>query len=165
MRYFRFSLLVLFFFTPVLRLLAVEPILKITTPDKMVTFTAAEFAALPHADVKGSEMNDKEPRNYSGVPLRDLLARVGAPQADKFRGPALAMGVVVRCKDNYTVLFSLAEFDENFSSRTIVLADRENGEMLPPSAAPLRIVVPGDKRPARSARQVTAIEIISLAKP
>jgi DMSO/TMAO reductase YedYZ molybdopterin-dependent catalytic subunit len=63
------------------------------------------------------------------------------------------------------VLFSLAEFDENFSSRTIVLADRENGEILPPSGAPLRIVTPGDKRGARSARQVVAIELVSLAKP
>src|SRR5262249_58811914 len=131
-----------------------QPIRKVVTPEKTLTFTAEEFAALPHTDVKAEEMHEKEARRYSGVAMRELLTRVGAPLGDKFRGPALAMGVVVRCKDNYTVLFSLAEFDENFSSRTIVLADRENGEILPPSAAPLRIVSPGDKRGARSARQV-----------
>ena len=74
-------------------------------------------------------------------------------------------GVIVRCKDNYAVLFSLAEFDENFSNRTILLADKENGELLPPSAAPLRVFTPGDKRGARSCRQVVSIEVVSLAKP
>ena len=84
---------------------------------------------------------------------------------EKFRGAALGLAVVVHCKDGYTVLFSLAEFQEGFSSRTIVLADRADGDILPPSAAPLRIIVPGDKRPARSARQVTSLEIVSLGKP
>jgi hypothetical protein len=84
---------------------------------------------------------------------------------EKLRGPALAAAVLVRCKDGYTVLFALAEFDANFSSRTILLADRENGEILPPSAAPLRIVATGDKRGARSARQVVALELVSLANP
>ncbi len=165
MRHLRLSLIAFVFVTSALRTLAAEPILKITTPEKTVMFTAEDFAALPRADVKAADMHEKDPRSYSGVAMRELLTRVGAPLADKFRGPALAMGVVVRCKDGYTVLFSLAEFDENFSTRTIVLADRENGEILPPSAAPLRIVTPGDKRGARSARQVVAIELVSLAKP
>ena len=81
------------------------------------------------------------------------------------RGAGLLTGVIVRCKDNYAVLFSLAEFDPNFSDRTILLADHQDGEMLPPSAAPFRIVTPGDKRGARSCKQVTSIEIVSLAKP
>lgn len=150
---------------PVLCAVAAQPILTISTPEKTVTFSAEEFAALPRAEVKAREMHEKEARRYSGVAVRELLARAGAPLGEKFRGPALAMGVVVRCKDNYLVLFSLAEFDENFSHRTIVLADREDGELLPPSAAPLRIVTPGDKRGARSARQVVGIELVPLAKP
>ena len=165
MRFLRLTLFAFVLATPVLRVLAAEPILKVTTPEKTVAFTAEEFAALPRAEVKAEDMHEQEPRRYSGVAMRELLTRVGAPLGDTFRGPALAMGVVVRCKDGYTVLFSLAEFDESFSSRTIVLADRENGEILPPSAAPLRIVTPGDKRGARSARQVISVELVSLAKP
>lgn len=165
MRLLRFLLLAFAVSAPALRALAAEPFLKIITPEKTVTFTAAEFAALPRTEVKAEEMHEKEQRRYSGVTMRELLARSGAPLGEKFRGAALAMGVIVRCRDNYTVLFSLAEFDENFSSRTIVRADRENDEILPPSAAPLRIVAPGDKRGARSARQVVSIELVSLAKP
>jgi hypothetical protein len=47
----------------------------------------------------------------------------------------------------------------------ILLVDREDGEILPPSAAPFRMVTPGDKRGARSCKQVVSLEIVSLAKP
>lgn len=163
MHLLRLSLLVLALAVPALRGLAAAPIVTITGPDKTLSLTAEEFAALPRTEVKLAEMQGKQEKLYSGVAMRELLARAGAPLADKFRGPALAMGVVVRCKDGYSVLFSLAEFEEAFSNRTIILADREDGQILPPSAAPLRIISPGDKRGARSARQVVAIELVSHA--
>jgi hypothetical protein len=165
MRFLRFSLLALVCFAPAFRALAVVPLLKIISPEKTLTFTAAEFAALPRTELKLPEQADQAEHHFSGVSMRELLARAGAPLGDKLRGPALLTGVVVHCKDNYALLFSLAEFDENFSTRTIILADQEDGEMLAPSAAPFRIVTPGDKRGARSAKQVTSIEIITLAKP
>lgn len=167
MNLFRVSLLSLALLAPAVRVLAADPVLKIVSPDKTLTLTATEFAALPHTDVKLADEHDStKERSFSGVPMRELLLKAGAPLGDKFRGKALAMGVVMRCKDGYSVLFALAEFDENFSTRTLLLADQENGEMLPPSAAPFRLVVPGDKRGARAAHQVVAIELVSLsAKP
>ncbi|MGH7957716.1 MAG: molybdopterin-dependent oxidoreductase [Opitutaceae bacterium] len=165
MRFLRFSFLALVFVAPAFRVLAAEPILKIVSPEKTLTFTAAEFATLPQTELKVTDPHDARKRTYAGVSMRELLTRVGAPLGGKLRGPALMTGVIVRCKDSYAVFFSLAEFDENFSTRTILLADQEDGQMLPPSAAPLRIVTPGDKRGARSARQVTSIEIVSLTKP
>jgi DMSO/TMAO reductase YedYZ molybdopterin-dependent catalytic subunit len=164
--FLRLPLLALLFVAPALRILAAEPsILRITGPEKTLTFTAAEFAALPRTELKLPAQSDSPALTYSGVALRELLARAGAPLGDKLRGAAHLTAVIVRSKDNYAVLFALAEFDDAFSSRTLLLADREDGEILPPSAAPLRVVVPGDKRGARSARQVTSIEIVSLAKP
>src|SRR4051812_44097884 len=116
---------------PVFPAVAAEPVLKIVSAGKTVNITATEFAALPHQGVKFADMGQQE-RNYSGVPVRELLAKVGAPVGEKMRGPALMLGVIVRCKDNYDVLFALAEFDENFTTRPLILADKENGEMLPP---------------------------------
>lgn len=145
--------------------LAAEPILKIVGPEKTLMFTAEEFAALPRTELKLTERAGQPERTFSGVAMRELLLRAGAPLGEKLRGDAQLTGVIVRAKDNYAVLFALAEFDENFSSRTLLLADREDGEILPPSAAPLRIVAPGDKRGARSARQIVSIEVVSLAKP
>ena len=148
-------------------LAAEAPILRVTGPAQTLTLTltAADFAALPRIELSLPAQPETPARTFSGVALRELLARAGAPLGDKLRGDALLTGVIVRSKDHYAVLFALAEFDENFSSRTILVADRENGDLLPPSAAPLRLVVPGDKRAARSARQITSIELVSLAKP
>jgi DMSO/TMAO reductase YedYZ molybdopterin-dependent catalytic subunit len=163
---FRFSTLALLLLVPGLRAFAADAFLTITTPEKTLTLTATDFAQLPHQDYKTTDSHDKKERAYSGVKMSDLLTRAGAPLGEKMRGAGLTTGVIVRCKDTYAVLFALAEFDESFSSRTILLCDREDGELLPPSAAPLRLVTPGDKRGARSARQVTSIEIITLpAKP
>lgn len=165
MRSLRSSLAALLFLALALLARAAEPILKITSSDKTLTFTAEEFAALPHAELKLPAQGDKAADTFTGVAMREILTRAGAPLADKMRGAGLMTAVIFRCKDNYSVLYALAEFDENFSTRTILLADKEDGEILPPSAAPLRLVAPGDKRGARSAKQITAIEIVSLAKP
>jgi hypothetical protein len=164
-RFLRFSCLFLAFLASGLWTLAGEPVLKVVSPQKTLTFTSQEIAALPRTELKLPAQGDQDARTFSGVALRELLLRAGAPLGEKMRGPGLMMGVIVRCKDNYAVLFSLAEFDTNFSDRTILLADREDGEMLPPSAAPFRVVTPGDKRGARSCKQVTSVEIVSLAKP
>ena len=146
-----------------LHIFAAAPLVSIIHAGATTTLSAEDFAALPRAEVKLAEMQGRQEKLYSGVAMRDVLIKAGAPLGDKLRGPAQATGVLVKCKDGYTVLFALAEFDEAFSSRTILLADREDGESLPPSAAPLRIISPGDKRGARSARQVVAIELVSHA--
>src|SRR5476649_183155 len=114
-----------------------EPMLKVVGLEKTVTFTAEEFAALPHTGLKVLEPHEKKERLCSGVVVHDLLAKVGVLSGESFRGPALHLGVLIRSKDNYTVLFSLAEFDENFSSRTLLLTDREDGQPTPANAAPL----------------------------
>ncbi len=144
-------------------LAAAAPGLKVTSPTKALAFTAAEFGALPHTDVTVADPHDQKPRHFSGVAVRNLLARVEAPLGEKLRGPALALAVIARAQDGYTVLFSLAEFDEAFSSRTILLADHEDGMPLGEKAAPFQLIVPGDKKGARWARMITSLEVVSVA--
>jgi hypothetical protein len=138
------------------------PILRLAGPAQTHTLTAAEFAALPRTELRAIETHENKERLYSGVTVRELLTRVGAPLGDKMRGPALALGVLVRTKDDYAVLFYLADFDSAFSTRTLLLADREDGAAPPATAAPFRLVAPGGSRGARWARMVTSIEIISI---
>jgi hypothetical protein len=45
------------------------------------------------------------------------------------------------------------------TDHVILLADTKDGQPLPPREGPFRIVVPGEKRPARWVRQVTALEV------
>ena len=67
-------------------------------------------------------------------------------------------------RDNYEVAYALAEFDEAFSDRTILLVDRQDGQPLFPGTGPVRLLLPGDKRPARWARMVSSLEIVQVGK-
>ena len=102
------------------------------------------------------------PAEYAGVPVAEILQKAGAPLGKDLKGPNMTLGVVARAADGYTVLFSLTEFDSNFSDRVILLADRRDGKPLDSREGPLRFVVPGDKRHARWIRGVTTLEVIRV---
>ena len=102
---------------------------------------------------------------YTGVPIAQLLESVGVPLGKSVRGERLAEFVMVRAADGYRVLFSLAETDPMFRERTLLLCYRKNGGPLPAKEGPLRVVVADEKRHARWARQVTAIELGRVEEP
>jgi hypothetical protein len=146
--------------TAVLR--AGEPAITISFAGKATALDAAELAALAHQDVTAFDFHEKKDHTYSGVPVRDLLARAGVEFGEKLRGRALRQVVIVHCRDHYDIVFALAEFDDAFDSRTILLVDRQDGQPLPEGQGPLRLVVPGDKRPARWARMVASLEVVPV---
>ena len=139
-----------------------QPILTVSFQETNLVFTAAQFAALPHSEIKVTDPHEKKEHQYSGVSVRDLLSQAGAPLGDKLRGAALHDVVMVRAKDGYAVAFTLADFDDAYSTRTIALADKEDGNPLSDTAGPLRLIVPDDKKGARWARMVTKIEIFDV---
>jgi hypothetical protein len=134
--------------------------LTLVSPMQSLALTAEQISALPHQEVTAVDPHSKQEHHYSGVPVRDLLAKVDAPLGDKLHGIGLQLAVLVQSKDGYETLFSLAEFDDAFSDRVILLADAEDGKPLPDGVGPYRIVAPGDKRAARWARMVTSLEIL-----
>lgn len=129
---------------------------------KETSFEESALAALPHQDVTAFDFHEKRDHVYTGVPVRDLLANAGVEFGEKLRGKGLRQVVIVHCRDHYDIVFALAEFDDAFNSRAILLVDREDGQPLPEGQGPLRLVVPGDKRPARWARMVTSLEVVSV---
>jgi hypothetical protein len=142
--------------------MAADAALTVTAADKTATFTLADLQLLPHTTFSAYDAHSKTENQYSGVPVRDLLAKVDAPLGERLRGKALRLAVIVHAKDGYATLYALAEFDEAFSDRTIYLVDSEDGKPLWENSGPLRIVAPGDKRPARWARMVQSIEVVML---
>ena len=144
------------------RALAADAVLKATSPEKTIALTAEEPGILLHTALKEFDPHERREHVYSGVPVHDLLARVDTPFGEKLRGPALALAVVARSRDGYAALFALAEFNDAFSRRTLLLADSEDGVALPPNSGPFRLIVSGDKRVARWARMVTSIEVVQL---
>ena len=141
-----------------------EAVLTVSYAGKSVSFTAADLAAMPHQTISALDGHDKKTHEYTGVPAKEVLARVNVPSGEKLRGPSLRLIVIAHTKDNYEVAYALAEFDEAFSDRTILLVDRQDGQPLLPATGPLRLLLPGDKRPARWARMINLLEIVQVGE-
>jgi DMSO/TMAO reductase YedYZ molybdopterin-dependent catalytic subunit len=95
---------------------------------------------------------------YEGVSLAAVLQTVGV-RTDSLGGAALSTRVVAEAADGYRVVLALAELDASLGGRRILLADRMDGRPLPPNEGPWRLVVAGDSRGARSARQILRIRV------
>jgi hypothetical protein len=122
--------------------------------------SAAEVAALPHQPVT-LQLEGGKREACEGAPLSAILAKVGAPQGKALRGPEMADVVIVGAADGYRVALALAETDPLMRpSATIFLADRCNGGPMAAPEGPFRLIVLGEGRPARSARQVNAIGVV-----
>lgn len=125
---------------------------------KPATLQPADLKAMAHTDVKATDRDGKE-HTYAGVPLADLLKRAGATLGSELRGENLTKYVIVKAADGYEVLFALPEIDPEFATRTIILADSVDGTPLAQGVGPYRMVVPGEKKPARWIREVRSIEV------
>ncbi len=124
------------------------------------TLTAAQIATAAHVSVTANE--HEVTAHFDGVPLAALLTMAGIQLGDKLRGPRLAEALLVEAADGYKVVFALAEIDPAFATREIIVADKRDGKPLDAKEGPLRIVAPGDKRPARWIRQITAMKVVTV---
>ena len=120
---------------------------------------AADLAALPHQPVT-LQLEGGRSEVCEGVALSVILAKVGAPQGKALRGPEMADVVEVGAGDGYRVALALAETDPLMRGDKVFLADRCNGGPMTAPDGPFRLIVLGDGRPARSARQVTSITVL-----
>jgi len=139
------------------------PAVTIHVGDKpAITMTAEDFAKLPRHSVTVAEHG--KTAAYEGVLLHDVLERAGAPLGSELKGKALASYVLATGKDGYQVVYTLAELDPAFTDTDILVADKSGGEPLTESQGPFRIVVPHDKKAARSLRMLERIDVVELRK-
>ena len=127
-----------------------------------MTFTAAELSKMPQHTIQVNEHG--KTINYSGVLVYDVLSQAGAPMGDKLRGKALSCYVLATAKDGYAVVYALPEFDPSFTNAQPLIADKAEGQALSDTQGPWRIVLPQDKKPARSLRMLQRIEVVQLRK-
>ena len=128
---------------------------------KSITMSPEEVAALPHRSVSVFNEHAKANETYSGVPLADLLAKVGVPLGEKVQGKLFLIGIIAEGTDKYDVLFSLAEVDPSIHTGDVIIADSVNGHKLDKEGA-FKIVSTEEKRPARWVRNLTAISVIAV---
>jgi len=124
-------------------------------------FSESELASMPRDHVK-LKSHDGATTIYEGPPLTQLLKRVGAPAGSALRVADMSTVVLVSAKDGYQVALALAETDASIGANSIILADRADGKPLGATEGPLRLIVGGDLRPARSARMVTSIHLVRI---
>jgi DMSO/TMAO reductase YedYZ molybdopterin-dependent catalytic subunit len=121
---------------------------------------AATLARLPAASATLTAHGQSQ--QCSGVWLADLAAAAGLPAGEALRGPALTTLIVAEAADGYRVAFSLAELDAKLGNRPVLVATACDGKPLAQADGPLRLVVPGEVRAARSVRQLRALRVVSL---
>jgi hypothetical protein len=137
--------------------------LTIRTYDgKTLTLSPTDLAALPHKSVAVFNAHSKANESYSGVPLADLLSKVGVPLGESVRGKLFLIGIVAQGTDSYGVLYSLAEVDPAIHTGDVIVADTLDGQKLDKDGA-FKMVSSEERRPARWVRNLTSISVVEVA--
>jgi hypothetical protein len=132
-----------------------------TYEGKTLTLSPEELAALPHKSVSVFNAHSKANETYSGVPLADLLSKVGVPLGESVRGKLFLTGVVASGVDGYGVLYSLAEVDPSIHTGDVIVADTVDGKKLEKDGA-FKMVSSEERRPARWVRNLTSISVVKV---
>jgi DMSO/TMAO reductase YedYZ molybdopterin-dependent catalytic subunit len=126
------------------------------------TLTKDDLAKMARTTVS---LNDHgKGTSYEGVLLYDVLKQAGAPLDSQLTGKALASYVLAEARDGYQVVYTLTELDPAFTSNKIIIADTADGKPLSETQGPFRLVVPQEKKPARSIRMLEKITVVRLRK-
>lgn len=121
-------------------------------------FTPATLKEYPHQTVTIFDHHTNAQETYSGVPLVELLAKLGVPHGNDLMGKVFADYLVATGADGYRSVIALGEVDPEFHPGTVLIADTMDGKPLD-KAGPFRLVVSEDKRPARSVRNLVKVEL------
>ena len=122
----------------------------------------AQLATIPRHDLRVAGENSTDTATVSGVTLWDLIQKAGVPPAaasGRQRGSAY---VRLKGSDGQSAIFGLVEIDPSFSKRTVLVADRRNGQPLDAVEGPWRAFVPDDIRHARWIRGLVLVEVDTL---
>lgn len=127
------------------------------------SITLDSLRRMPQVELKG-QIHDGPELVFRGPALDAVLALAGAPRGRELRGPALRLVVVAEARDGYAVVYSLAELSPDLGARRGIVALEQDGQPLSEKDGPLRIVLEGEKRPARWIRQLERLRIVPVAK-
>jgi hypothetical protein len=125
-----------------------------TYEGKTLTLSPDELAALPHKSVAVFNAHSKANETYSGVPLADLLSKVGVPLGENVRGKLFMIGVVAE---------GMAEVDPAIHTGDVIVADTLDGQKLGKDGA-FKMVSSEERRPARWVRNLTSISVIQVTQ-
>jgi hypothetical protein len=132
--------------------------LTITFGDKTATWSPESLAALPHVSLTAFNEHAKVNQTYSGVPVMALLKPLGVP--DKPHGKDLRLYLVAEGADGYGAAFAVAEVNPDVHIGNVIVADSMDGKPLADDGV-FKLVLDGEKRPARWVRNLATIKVKS----
>ncbi|HZP03558.1 MAG TPA: hypothetical protein VFB43_01570 [Terracidiphilus sp.] len=132
--------------------------LKITFGDQTATWTPETLAPLPHTTITVYNEHTKKNETYAGVPLIDLLTKLGVP--DKPRGKQFRLYLLAEGSDGYAVVYSIGEVTPDVHDGTVLVADSQGGKPIAEDGS-LKLITTGEKRPARWVRNLVAIRVLT----
>ena len=119
-------------------------------------WTAESLRALPPVSVTVYDKHSKAQEMFTGVPVSVLLQRVGFPLQP--HGKDFRLFVVATGADGYEVVFSGGELTPDVHDGTVLVAYAMQGKALGKDG-PLRMIVAGEKRPARWVRNLASLRV------
>jgi DMSO/TMAO reductase YedYZ molybdopterin-dependent catalytic subunit len=122
--------------------------------------TADDLAKMPRTTVTVKEQGRDV--TYEGVLVYEILKKAGAPVDKELSGKNMALCLLATARDGYSAVYALAEFDPGFTDNRIVVADKIDGKPLSAGQGPFRIVVPNQKKGARSVRMLEKLRVIPV---
>lgn len=139
------------------------PAITVTGTPRPLTLTATVMATLPRESV--TTTTNGISTTYDGVWLSDVLKHAGVPLGPGMRGGTLASYVLATAADGYQVLFSLGELDPAITEGRYLVADMAEGKPLFGETGAFRLIIPSDKRGARSIRMLSSLTLVQLSAP
>jgi hypothetical protein len=136
--------------------------LTVRTGGRDSVLSPAQLATIPRHDLRVAGENSTDTATVSGVTLWDLMQKAGVPAAAASGRQRGSMYVRLRGSDGQSAIFGLVEIDPSFSKRTVLVADRRNGQPLDAVEGPWRAFVPDDIRHARWIRGLVLVEVDTL---
>jgi hypothetical protein len=131
---------------------------------KPTRLSPTDLAKLPRQEVRRPD-HDGQAHTYSGPALYAVLTAAGADLSPaKLPGKGTAHYVQITAADGYQAVFALAELSPDFATRTVLLADRIDGQPLPAKAGPYQIIVSDERKMGRCVRQVQGLRIVAAPK-
>jgi len=118
----------------------------------------SDLARFPRQSVRVTDEVGKESL-FDGVLVAEILKSAGVTFGRELRGKKLADYLLVETRDGYRVVFALPEFDASFKQNLVLVAHTRDGGPLTESDGQLRLIIPSEKRYARSVRHLVALHV------